>query len=106
MKLYLSSYRIPDLKVLTDLVGKPAAKIRVALIPNAKDYYASRAKRVKTRQMEDYLRGLGFTVHVVDLSNKFTAAKLYSRLCEFDLIWVHGGNTFCLREAMQQSGFD
>jgi dipeptidase E len=27
-------------------------------------------------------------------------------LSDFDIIWVRGGNTFCLREAMRASGFD
>ncbi len=106
MKLYLASYRIADLKVLTDLIGKPAAKVRVALIPNAKDYYAFRARRVKIRFVEEYLRALDFTVKVVDLNDDRTPAALAEELKTFNLIWVMGGNTFCLREAMARSGFD
>jgi len=106
MKLYLSSYRIPDLQVLTDLVGKPARKIRVALVPNAKDYYAFRARRVKIRQVTVYLRQLGFTVAVVDLNERRTASDLKATLQKYDMLWVLGGNTFCLREAMRRSGFD
>ncbi|HSX33097.1 MAG TPA: Type 1 glutamine amidotransferase-like domain-containing protein [Candidatus Saccharimonadales bacterium] len=106
MKLYLTSYRIPDLQVLSDLVGKPAGKMRVALIPNAKDYYAYRARRVKIRLVADYLRSQGFKVSVVDLLERRSIPDLRATLEKYDLLWVMGGNTFCLREAMRKSGFD
>ncbi|HKU19037.1 MAG TPA: Type 1 glutamine amidotransferase-like domain-containing protein [Candidatus Saccharimonadales bacterium] len=106
MKLYLSSYRIPDLQVLSELVGKPAAKTKVGLIPNAKDYYAFRARRVKIRLVESYLRTFGFHVGVVDLAERYSRAALRDTLKKYDMLWVMGGNTFCLREAMRRSGFD
>jgi len=106
MKLYLSSYRIPDLSALVELVGKQPSATQVAIIPNAEDYFAPRARRVKTREIEDVLRQLGFKVQVVDLHEYKNAAKLGQKLYQFDLLWVMGGNTFCLREAMARSGFD
>jgi dipeptidase E len=32
--------------------------------------------------------------------------ELREVLREFDVVWARGGNTFCLREVMQASGFD
>lgn len=107
MKLYLASYRIPDLQTLVELVGKQPGNIKVALIPNAKDYYAPRARAVKIRLVLQALRQAGLHATVVDLHEYRRApVKLATRLKQFDLLWVMGGNTFCLREAMQQSGFD
>lgn len=106
MKLYLSSYRIPDTAALQKLLGKPFAKASVALIPNAKDYYAPRARRVKIRSIVEYLELCNFTVSVVDLNYYTDAALLAAELKKYDMLWVMGGNSFCLREAMQRSGFD
>ncbi len=107
MKLYLSSYRIPDIDALEELMGKPAGKAKLALIPNAKDYYAPRAKRVKTREMAEYLQDFGFTVGIVDLLKyQDDPETLRSALRQYDVLWARGGNTFCLREAMRLSKFD
>lgn len=106
MKLYLTSYRIPDVQVLAELVGKDPKKTKVGLIPNAKDYYAFRARRVKIRLVENYLRNLGFRVGLVDLAERYSRAALRDTLKKYDMLWVMGGNTFCLREAMRTSGFD
>jgi hypothetical protein len=62
MKLYLSSFRVPDSEALAALLGKPLLGAKLALIPNAKDYYAPRARAVKTREMSDYLADIGFEV--------------------------------------------
>ena len=107
MKLYLSSYRIPAPEALTNLIGAAPGDTRVALLPNAKDYYADRARDFKLRQTADYFGSLGYhTTEIVDLRTFDSADSLYQRLGGFDLIWAGGGNTFCLREAMQASGFE
>jgi len=107
MKLYLSSYRIPELTALTTLVGKQPADTTVALIPNAKDYYAPRARGVKIRLVQGYLEALGFTVAVVDLQDyPRSPEKLKEQLQRCDMLWVMGGNPFNLREAMEASGFN
>lgn len=107
MKLYLSSFRIPDLKALIGLVGKQPDETRLALIPNAKDYYATRARAIKTREAAEYLEELGFIVTVIDLLDYHGNPEgLRAALLQNDLIWVRGGNTFCLREAMRLSAFD
>ena len=107
MKLYLSSYRIPDISALAELLGKSVHGAKLALIPNAKDYYAPRAKAVKTRHMADYLTETGFTVGIVDLLDYADDPdSLREVLRDYDIIWARGGNTFCLREAMRLSKFD
>jgi dipeptidase E len=107
MKLYLSSYRIPDTKALEVLLGKPLHEATLALIPNAKDYYMPRARAVKTREMAEYLADAGFEVTEVDLLQYPDQPEhLAEVLRTFDIIWVRGGNTFCLREAMRSSKFD
>lgn len=105
MKLYLSSYRVPTPKDLIDLVGKPAEQIKVALIPNAKDYYAKRARDFKNNELVEYFKNLGLHAEVVDLRD-FEQKELKEKLINYDLIWAVGGNTFCLRYEMKRSGFE
>lgn len=105
MKLYLSSYRVPTPKDLIRLFGKPANEIKVALIPNAKDYYAKRARDYKNNQIVDYFKNIGLRVEIVDLRD-FDQDTLKEKLQKYDLIWAVGGNTFCLRHEMKRSGFE
>lgn len=105
MKLYLSSYRIPDPETLRALVGK-SSDISAAIIPNAKDYYATRARNVKLQEATSYLKSMGIASEIVDLANFNDSEKLKQKLQDFDFIWAIGGNTFCLRYQMRRSGFD
>lgn len=105
MKLYLSSYRVPTPHDLIELVGKPARQIKVALIPNAKDYYAKRARDYKNNQLVEYFKNLGLHADIVDLAD-FEQATLKEKLQNYDVIWAVGGNTFCLRYEMRRSGFE
>lgn len=106
MKLYLSSYHIPVPEELEKLVGKSFTNVRAALIPNAKDYYSVRARAFKTRERVNMLTQLGMEVKIIDLRDFSTGASLKQALGGFDLVWVAGGNTFCLRYEMKRSGFD
>jgi dipeptidase E len=106
MKLYLSSYRVPVPEALFELVGKNPAEIKMALIPNAKDYYAERAWNFKTNQAIEYMKHLGFIVEVVDLRKFDNAQEVKSALQDFDIVWANGGNTFNLLYEMKRSGFD
>jgi len=107
MKLYLSSYRIPNAKALYGLVDKSPEEIHVAVIPNAKDYYADRARLYKVNDFVKYLQALGIgQIDVVDLRDFHDPHILEEKLSGYDLLWVCGGNTFCLRYEMQRSGFD
>lgn len=108
MKLYLSSIGIPDLGALSELVGKPIAETRLALIPNAQDHYARRARAEIISAGVEYFRNLGFgAVDVVDLRRYHTKPQqLKKRLGQSDVVWVYGGNTFVLRDEIERSGFD
>lgn len=106
MKFYLSSYRIPVPDKLFELVDKPADSMKTAIIPNGSDYYSERARKVKLRETKEYLAGLGLVADIVDLRDHKNATELQKLLSHYDVLWVRGGNTFCLRDAMQKSGFD
>ena len=106
MKLYLSSYRIPETSALEDLLEKPLSKTSVALIPNAKDYYAERAWNYKVQSYVGYFASLGMSVDVVDLRDFSESESLGNALKKYDMIWAAGGNTFCLRYEMKRSGFE
>lgn len=106
MRAYLSSYQIPTPKDLLHLVGKPANSTRTAIIPNAKDYYAPRARSIKIGEKSEYLASIGLQSETVDLLAFTDSGLLKTKLQTFDCLWVVGGNTFCLRYAMHYSGFD
>lgn len=106
MKLYLSSYRMPAPEAFADLVGKPLGQISMALIPNAKDYYADLAKTYKVNDLLKYFENLGISVTVVDLQGYQEASVLEAKLQKYDVVWAMGGNTFCLRYQMKRSGFE
>lgn len=106
MKLYLSSIDIPTPNDLIELLGKPFDKTNVAIIPNAKDYYSQRAWHYKVEKYVYLFESLGCKAVVVDLRDYNDANELNQQLSGNDLIWVMGGNTFCLRYEMRRSGFE
>lgn len=106
MRLYLCSYRIPNAEELFKLVNKKPEQISVAVIPNAKDYYADRARQFKINQTNEYLSSFGLRPQTVDLKNYEDPKDINNELQKHDLIWVSGGNTFCLRHQMRRSGFE
>jgi dipeptidase E len=97
---------IPVLDELLELLGKKnPADVRVALIPNSKDYYAKRAYDFKVNRYVEYMKGIGFSPELVDL-REHDRVSLEATLSEYNLIWAMGGNTFNLRYEMKRSGFD
>lgn len=106
MKLFLSSYRIPSAEALCELIAKNPDKTSIGVIPNAGDYYAKRARDYKINETRKYLENLGFHTALIDLHDYTDETSLDRALSEIDALWVSGGNTFCLREAMQLSSFD
>ncbi len=106
MKLYLSSFHLGnDPQKLKDLVG---ANKKAAIINNALDCYGDtdRVKNSKQQEIDD-LTGLGFNPEDLDLRNYFGKQKeLRAKMSEYGLVWVMGGNSFVLRRAMKESGFD
>lgn len=108
MKLYLSSYKIGDKReFLSRFASEVGAK--TYYIPNALDFTSAdpvrRADHIKS-DVED-LVALGFQVEVLDLKEYFNKqTELKRKLSEVNSVWVSGGNTFVLRQAMKLSGFD
>lgn len=107
MRLYLSSYYLGEKpELLHDIIPIGG---KIAIIPNAADYreniverdawVASQAKEFST---------LGYEAINFDLRDYFNdnVQKLQHKLSGFDMVWLIGGNSFILRKALAQSGFD
>lgn len=104
VKLYLSSYRIPDPEKFVKFVGRPADEIRFGLILNAKDAKPKAERAMKRDELLDYFRGLGFKVEEIDLRDyKNGSGDLGLKFLEFDVVWLNGGNTYSLRSALAES---
>lgn len=106
MKLYLSSYEIGNKgEKLIDL----APKKTIGYIPNARDYTPVDLARKVKRTSEDMqkLTDLGFQVEMLDLRDFFGETEnLRNKLNSLGSVFVSGGNTFILRQAMLLSGMD
>jgi dipeptidase E len=105
--VYLTSYRLGDTP--EELVRLAGQRKHVAVIANAGDASTGneRAKYVQ-REIDD-LEELGFTAEEVDLRDWFGRRRELSdhmKERQFGVVWVKGGNTFVLRRAFRQSGFD
>jgi dipeptidase E len=104
MRLFLSSFdlgsRPEELLALTG-VGR-----RAFVIVNALD----NRPQARAHWLEDQsgkLARLGYGVRELDLRDHFGgSAELEKILRETDIVWINGGNSFILRRAMRQSGFD
>jgi dipeptidase E len=106
MKLYLSSYKIGnDVNKLKKMLPKNR---KTAYISNALDCYDDFLRRTQSEQTElSELKSLGMEPEILDLKNYFGKKdELRKKLSLFGIIWVRGGNTFVLRQAMRLSGFD
>jgi dipeptidase E len=106
MKLYLSSFRLgSDPNLLSAIVGDKNRK--AAVIANAIDFHAGSERSQRVQAEIEALSKLGFEPEEVDLRDYFNGKKdLESKLSEYGLVWLRGGNAFILRRAMVQSGFD
>ena len=106
MKLYLSSYRLGNAK--EKLISMVPENKRAALVFNALDFSSDLERKQSTidREIRD-LSVLGLEPEEFDLRSFFVNPEsLKNKLSRFGLIWAIGGNTFVLRRAMNQSGFD
>jgi dipeptidase E len=107
MRLYLSSERLGERAgALLDMLSGP----RIAVIANGYDGASAMARNIYRTEVYDPIaefKALGLDPHEVDLRAHFgDAPSLRERLTSYDLVWVMGGNSFVLRRAMKQSGFD
>lgn len=107
MKYYLSSFKFGN--NINDLERLKPANNKIGHIVNARDAVGYDSKRAQKHQYEeiDFLNSIGFEAEALDLKNYFgKKEKLQQKLTELGAIWVSGGNTFVLRQAMCLSGFD
>lgn len=109
MRLYLSSYKLGNegetLKAWLAETNKQVGYITNAFDFTTWDDPANRQKHMDFDMNE--LEALGLHVQVLDLKDYFGKKDaLESKLTELDMLWVSGGNTFILRQAMRLSGFD
>jgi len=108
MKYYLSSYKLGnELKKLQSLIKQTSGKF--GYIPNALDFSNSdpewKKKYIKA-DMDD-LSANGAEIELLDLKDYFGNEKtLQIKLLSLGGVYVSGGNTFVLRQAMKVSGFD
>jgi dipeptidase E len=106
MKLYLSSMGLGD--KASELGSMVAGQKRIAVIRNSLDFSTDFVRLRKGREQEfSDLREIGLLPEEIDLREYFDAQDdLRGVVDKFDALWVVGGNTFILRRAMHQSGFD
>ncbi|MCD8529236.1 MAG: peptidase E [Chitinophagales bacterium] len=107
MKFYLSSFGYGNsIEKLKQMIP---SNNRLGYIFNAKDFVGSDADYTAQHLKEEitFLNSLGFQAEALDLKDYFGKKDtLQNKLNELGAIWVCGGNTFVLRQAMFLSGFD
>ncbi len=104
MKLFLTSAGLPPeiIEEFLKLLNKKPEETQVCLIPTAAD--SEPDKRYVEKDKEG-LSELGFKVTEIDLKQE-NEESLNNKLKDFDVIFVAGGNTFCLLKYIRESGFD
>jgi dipeptidase E len=108
MKLYLSSYKLGnEIDRFQELMPKDNKQL--GYIPNALDFTGADPVRKEQgiKKEMDELRNLGLKVELLDLQTYFgKSSELKKKLNKLGGVFVRGGNTFVLRQAMKLSGFD
>lgn len=105
MRLYLSSFTFGNhIDKLKEFV---APGNEVVVILNARDYKTPEERNKYLDWEIGELKNIGFNPEELDLRNYFGKENdLEDLLNKKQLVWIDGGNTFLLRRAMRQSGFD
>ncbi|MBO6183616.1 MAG: Type 1 glutamine amidotransferase-like domain-containing protein [Chryseobacterium sp.] len=107
MKFYLSSYKFGnDYTQILNMLPKGA---KIGHINNSRDWLGvnEENKQKALKDEMEFLEILGFQCEHLDLKEYFGREKdLKIKLDSLKGIWVCGGNTFVLRQAMRLSGFD
>ncbi|OGO24573.1 MAG: hypothetical protein A2Z28_07175 [Chloroflexi bacterium RBG_16_51_9] len=106
MRFYLSSYKLGN---ETERLKRLVPKGRIGYIPNALDFAGPDPNWLEKyiEQDMDSLRELGVKVDLLNLRDYFGKQdKLRNKLEEIGAIFISGGNTFVLRQAMRLSGLD
>ncbi len=108
MKFYLSSYKLGDEKEkLKQMIEQTSGKF--GHIPNARDFTkqdTTNTTKHLTEDMDD-IRALGTDIELLDLKKYFGKEnELRQKLSTLGGVYVSGGNTFILRQAMRLSDMD
>lgn len=105
MRLYLSSQHLGNpCDMLYELVGENK---QVAVIANAIDDKPKDFRKDRVQREIIMLGQIGLSAEDLDLRNYFgDPSELDYYIRTKSLVWVRGGNTFILRRAMLESGFD
>ncbi|MGV0964597.1 Type 1 glutamine amidotransferase-like domain-containing protein [Empedobacter sp. UBA7248] len=107
MKFYLSSFKFGnDYEQIPKMLNKGA---RIGHINNSRDWIGVNIENKEKSLIEEmkFLENLGLYCEHLDLKEYFGKEdELRLKILELDGIWVCGGNTFVLRQAMRLSGFD
>ncbi len=107
MKFYLSSFRLGTKS--EELARLMANNRIIGYIPNACDYSEVdiNLRNENDKRDMDELGSLGLKVEVLDLRDYFGQVdSLRERIKGLGGIFIRGGNTFILRQAMKLSGFE
>jgi len=92
---------------LMELAG---AKRKALVIANACDGFDPAKRGLRVERELEALGALGFWAEELDLRKHFREGGdregLHAELFSAGLVWARGGNSFVLRRAMRQSGFD
>ncbi|HEX3568755.1 MAG TPA: Type 1 glutamine amidotransferase-like domain-containing protein [Candidatus Saccharimonadales bacterium] len=105
MKLYLSSYFLGNNPA--QFAELFAENKKVAIIMNAGDSFGPTKRPDYLRKEVASLARIGLEGEELDLRDYFNdQAALAAKLQQYGGVWVMGGNSFVLRRAMRQSGFD
>jgi dipeptidase E len=105
MKLFLSSYKLGNKpEKFTELFNNGK---KVAVISNALDMKPDGQNKDDRTSLElDALKHIGLEPETVDLREYFgRVGELATKLSIYDGVWVRGGNSFVLNQAMGRSGF-
>ena len=104
MKFYLSSYKIGK---ETEKLKELARGKKIGFIPNSLDYVEPKARQESNEKNMKDLSDLGIDVEMLDLQDYFgKEEELKKKIDSLGGVWIRGGNTFILRQAMKFSGFD
>lgn len=104
MKFYLSSFK----------VGKETEKLKemtkgkkIGFVNNALDFVDAKIQAETDQKNMQDLRDLGIEVEILDLRDYFgKTEELKMKVGDLGGVWVRGGNTFVLRQAMRLSEMD
>ncbi len=103
MNLFLSSENVGDYPdVFLDLMRDN----KLAYIGNAKDDASAEERTSQILKHKTQFESYGLQFGEIDLREYFDSKVPKDILDNYDAVWCPGGNTFLLRSAMKQSGFD